>query len=154
LNLKTLKDFLNAEQNSEKYKKEDNTMKKLLAIFLAAMMLLSLSACGGGNKKDIVGTWHIVDETTQTEYGLGIQFEKDGTLRYGLTEEMFGEDVTEEDLAALDILMKMEYKIKSDTEMEITMKALMGLAKEKVTVTYSLDGDTLVFDGVTYTRVK
>lgn len=129
-------------------------MKKLLAIFLAAMMLLSLSACGGGNKKDIVGTWHIVDETTQTEYGLGIQFEKDGTLRYGLTEEMFGEDVTEEDLAALDILMKMEYKIKSDTEMEVTMKALLGLAKEKVTVTYSLDGDTLVFDGVTYTRVK
>ena len=129
-------------------------MKKLLAIFLAAMMLLSLSACGGGNKKDIVGTWHIVDETTQTEYGLGIQFEKDGTLRYGLTEEMFGEDVSEEDLAALDILMKMEYKIKSDTEMEVTMKALMGLAKEKVTVTYSLDGDTLVFDGVTYTRVK
>ena len=129
-------------------------MKKLLAIFLAAMMLLSLSACGGGNKKDIVGTWHIVDETTQTEYGLGIQFEKDGTLRYGLTEEMFGEDVSEEDLAALDILMKMEYKIKSDTEMEVTMKALMGLKKEKVTVTYSLDGDTLVFDGVTYTRVK
>ena len=129
-------------------------MKKLLAIFLAAMMLLSLSACGGGNKKDIVGTWHIVDETTQTEYGLGIQFEKDGTLRYGLTEEMFGEDVSEDDLAALDILMKMEYKIKSDTEMEVTMKALMGLAKEKVTVTYSLDGDTLVFDGVTYTRVK
>ena len=129
-------------------------MKKILALFLAAMMLLSLSACGGGNKKDIVGTWHIVDETTQTEYGLGIQFEKDGTLRYGLTEEMFGEDVTEEDLAALDILMKMEYKIKSDTEMEVTMKAFMGLAKEKVTVTYSLDGDTLVFDGVTYTRVK
>ncbi|MBR6657343.1 MAG: hypothetical protein IKL18_04135 [Oscillospiraceae bacterium] len=129
-------------------------MKKILALFLAAMMLLSLSACGGGNKKDIVGTWHIVDETTQTEYGLGIQFEKDGTLRYGLTEEMFGEDVSEEDLAALDFLMKMEYKIKSDTEMEVTMKALMGLKKEKVTVTYSLDGDTLVFDGVTYTRVK
>ena len=129
-------------------------MKKILALFLAAMMLLSLSACGGGNKKDIVETWHIVDETTQTEYGLGIQFEKDGTLRYGLTEEMFGEDVSEEDLAALDFLMKMEYKIKSDTEMEVTMKAFMGLAKEKVTVTYSLDGDTLVFDGVTYTRVK
>ncbi len=128
-------------------------MKKLTAIILAMLLLLLLSACGS-SKKDIVGTWHIVDETTQTEYGLGIQFEKDGTLRYGLTEEMFGEDVTEEELAALDFLMKMEYKIKSDTEMEITMKALMGLAKEKVTVTYSLDGDTLVFDGGTYTRVK
>ena len=129
-------------------------MKKLLAILLAAILLVSLCACGGGNKKDIVGTWHILDESTRTEYGIGIQFEKDGTLRYGLTEEMFGEDVTEEDLAALDILMKMEYKIKSDTEMEVTMKALLGLAKEKTTVTYSLDGDTLVFDGVTYTRVK
>ncbi len=129
-------------------------MKKLTAIILAVCLLLLLSACGGGNKKDIVGTWHIVDESTQTEYGLGIQFEKDGTLRYGLTEEMFGEDVSEEELAALDILMKMEYKIKSDTEMEVTMKALLGLAKEKVTVQYSLEGDTLVFDGVTYTRVK
>ncbi len=128
-------------------------MKKLTVIILALCLLLLLSACGG-NKKDIVGTWHIVDEATQTEYGLGIQFEKDGTLRYGLTEEMFGENVSEDDLAALDILMKMEYKIKSDTEMEITMKAFMGLAKEKVTVTYSLDGDTLVFDGGTYTRVK
>ena len=130
-------------------------MKKLLAIFLAAMMLLSLSACGGGNKKDVVGTWHIVDETTQTEYGLGIQFEKDGTLRYGLTEEMFGEDVSEEDLAALDFLMKMEYKIKSDTEMEVTAKALLGLGgKESETITYSLDGDNLTFDGVAFTRAK
>ena len=129
-------------------------MKKVLIILMTLVMVFAMTACGGGNKKDIVGTWHIVDETTQTEYGLGIQFEKDGTLRYGLTEEMFGEDVSEEDLAALDFLMKMEYKIKSDTEMEVTMKALMGLAKEKVTVTYSLDGDTLVFDGVTYTRVK
>ena len=52
------------------------------------------------------------------------------------------------------MLMSMEYKIKSDTEMEITMKALLGLAKESATVKYQLDGDTLIFDGATYTRVK
>ena len=49
--------------------------------------------------------------------------------------------------------MSIEYKIKSDTEMEITMKALFGLAKEKTVIPYSLDGDTLVFDGNTYARV-
>ena len=50
--------------------------------------------------------------------------------------------------------MSIKYEIKSDTEMEITMSALMGLKKEKVTVTYKLDGDTLEFDGATYSRVK
>jgi len=135
--------------------------KKFLAVILTVVMILALTACGGGgNKKDIVGTWHIMDEETATEYGLGIEFEKDGTLRYGLTEELLtglsdadGEDV-EDALAGLDMLMSMEYKIKSDTEMEITMKAFLGLAKESATVEYKLDGDTLIFDGATYTRVK
>jgi len=135
--------------------------KKFLAVILTVVMILVLTACGGGgNKKDIVGTWHIVDEETATEYGLGIEFEKDGTLRYGLTEELLtglsdadGEDV-EDALAGLDMLMSMEYEIKSDTEMEITMKAFLGLAKESATVEYKLDGDTLIFDGATYTRVK
>ena len=54
----------------------------------------------------------------------------------------------------VDMLLSMEYEIKGDTEMEITMKALFGLAKEKATVAYELNGDTLVFDGATYTRVK
>ena len=138
--------------------------KKFLAVILTVVMILAVTACGGGgNKKDIVGTWHIMDEETATEYGLGIEFEKDGTLRYGLTEELLtglsdadGEDVedVEDALAGLDMLMSMEYKIKSDTEMEITMKAFLGLAKESATVEYKLDGDTLIFDGATYTRVK
>ena len=50
--------------------------------------------------------------------------------------------------------MSIEYKIKSDTEMEVTVSALFGLSKESSTIAYSLDGDTLVFDGATYTRVK
>ncbi len=134
-------------------------MKKLLAILLGVIMLFSLAACGGGvNKKAIVGTWKVVDTETETEYGLGIEFTKDGKLRYGLTEDVFesladGEDA-EDAMAGLDMLMTIEYKIKSDTEMEITAKALFGLAKETDTVEYSLDGDTLVFDGATYTRAK
>jgi len=134
-------------------------MKKLLAIVLVVLMLVSLTACGGGkNEKAIVGTWKLVDTETETEYGLGMEFTKDGKLRYGLTEDVLGSLTGDEDvdeaLEGLDMLMSIEYKIKSDTEMEITVSAMFGLAKEKTTVSYSLDGDTLVFDGVTYARVK
>ena len=128
-------------------------MKRLLAILLAAVLLLSLTACGG-NKKDIVGTWELVDKETQTEYGLGLEFTKDGKLHYGLTEDDLTTLTGDEDVdKALSYIMSIEYKIKSDTEMEITMKALLGLAKEKTVIPYSLDGDTLVFDGNTYARV-
>jgi len=133
---------------------------RTVIVLMILMMVFVLTACGGGNKKDIIGTWHIVDESTQTEYGLGIEFEKDGTLRYGLTEELLSglSDADEEDvedaMAGLDMLMSMEYEIKSDTEMEVTMSALFGLAKESATVPYELNGDTLIFDGATYTRVK
>lgn len=136
-------------------------MKKLFALLLAAVMILSLTACGGNkNEKAIIGTWHIVDEETETEYGLGIEFTEDGKLRYGLTEEILtgltdGDAKDAEDaLEGLDMLMSIEYEIKSDTEMEITVSAMFGLAKESETISYALDGDTLTFDGATYTRVK
>lgn len=137
-------------------------MRKIFAVVLALVLVLSLAACGGGggNKKSIVGTWHIVDEETETEYGLGIEFTKDGKLRYGLTEEMLSElsDGDSQDakdaMEGLDMLMSIEYKIKSDTEMEVTVSAMFGLAKESDTISYALDGDTLTFDGATYTRVK
>lgn len=129
-------------------------MKRLLAILLAAVLLLSLTACSG-NKKNIVGTWELVDKETQTEYGLGLEFTKDGKLHYGLTEDDLTTLTGDEDVdKALSYLMSIEYKIKSDTEMEITVKAMFGLAKESSTVPYALDGDTLEFDGNTYTRVK
>jgi len=50
--------------------------------------------------------------------------------------------------------MSIEYKVKSDTEMEIIASAMFGLAKETGIVEYSLDGDTLTFDGAVYKRVK
>ena len=139
------------------------TMKKFLAFLLAAMMLLSLTACGGGsNKKNIVGMWQIVDTETQTEYGMGLEFTKDGKLRYGLTEDVLlgltdGEadsDDWADAMEGLELLMNIEYKIKSDTEMEVTISAFMGLGKESTIVPYELKGDTLIFDGGTYSRVK
>lgn len=133
-------------------------MKKIFAIALALVMLLSLTACGGNqNEKNIVGVWRLVDTETETEYGLGIEFTEDGKLRYGLTEDVFeaiGGDDAEDVMDGLDLLVSIEYEIKSDTEMEITVKALLGLAKESETIAYELNGDTLKFDGAEYTRVK
>ena len=137
-------------------------MKKLIALTLMLALVLTLAACGGGNEKNIIGMWQIVDTETATEYGVGIEFTKDGKLRYGLTEDslegLTGGEATSEDWAdameGLEALMSIEYEIKSDTEMEITMSAFLGLAKETATVTYKLDGDTLTFDGATYSRVK
>jgi hypothetical protein len=136
-------------------------MKKLISIALVLTLVLTLTACGG-NKKAIVGAWRLVDETTETTYGLGLEFKKDGTLIYGITADLLSElsedDMSEkeweESLESMSYLMKIEYKIKSDTEMEIKASALFGLVSEKTTVPYSLDGDTLEFDGATYTRVK
>jgi len=133
-------------------------MKKIFAMVLVLVMVFALASCGGSkNEKNIVGVWKLVDTETETEYGLGIEFTKDGKLRYGLTEEVFeaiGSGDAEDVMDGLDLLMSFEYEIKSDTEMEITMKAFLGLAKEKTDVSYALNGDTLTFDGAEYTRVK
>lgn len=59
-----------------------------------------------------------------------------------------------EAMQGLDALMSIDYKVISDTEMEITVSAMFDLAKESTKVTYSLEGDTLTFDGAVYTRVK
>lgn len=137
--------------------------RRFWAVLTVLVMVLSLTACGGGgNKKKIVGTWQIVDTETATEYGFGMEFTKDGKLRYGLTEDVFagltGETVDSKDwedaMEGLDMLMTIEYKVKSDTEMDVTVSALFGLAKETTTIPYKLEGDTLVFDGATYSRVK
>ena len=130
-------------------------MKKILTAMLVLVTIFVLASCGGSpNEKAIIGTWKIVDTETETEYGLGIQFTDDGKVRYGLTEDMFGDGDIDEALEGLDMLMTIEYEIKSDTELELTASALFGLAKESSTVEYKLDGDTLIFDGVEYTRDK
>ncbi len=137
-------------------------MKKLLSVMLVLTLVFALAACGGHpNEKGIVGVWHVVDEETETDYGLGIEFTKDGKVRYGLAEDVFtaladgDEKAANDALKAMDFIASMEYKVRSDTEMEITVKALLGLGgKESETITYALDGDNLTFDDVKFTRAK
>ncbi|MBQ3551576.1 MAG: hypothetical protein IJA35_00230 [Clostridia bacterium] len=140
-------------------------MKKFLALALVLITLMTIfafTACGNANQRALIGTWQIVDEETATEYGIGLEFTSDGKLRYGLTEDVLAGISGEEDagnefsdvMEGLDALMSIDYKVISDTEMEITVSAMFGLAKETTTVSYSLEGDTLTFDGAVYTRVK
>lgn len=129
-------------------------MKKTLVILLVVIMIFSLASCSG-NKKAIIGTWELVDKETETEYGMGIEFTKDGKLRYGLADDSLSGlgSEWEEAMEGLEALMSIEYKVKSDTEMEITVSAFLGLGEETTIVPYTLDGDTLVFDGAEYKRV-
>ena len=135
--------------------------KKLTALALVLMLLLAFTGCGG-NKQALVGTWQLADTESDAEYGVGLEFKKDGTMTYGITADMLSQlgdaEMTQSEwddaMEGMGYLMKIEYKVKSDTEMEIKVSAMMGLASEKTTVPYSLSGDTLTFDGSTYTRVK
>lgn len=129
-------------------------------ILVAATLLLMIGCGGGKNKSEIVGFWEITDdENSGVTYGVGLEFRKDGTMYIGLSKDNLAEftDMTEKEIEqameGLGYLYKITYDIKSDTEMEITVSAMMGLAKEKTDVTYSLSGDTLVLDGTTYKRV-
>ena len=127
----------------------------------------------------LIGTWELVveeesptdegsDATGETDeaeaalsdidFGMGIEFTEDGKLRYGFDLESLesiagGADMNDV-LGGMEMLITIYYEVKSDTELTLTVSALMGMKKESQTVEYSLDGDTLVFDGATYTRVK
>ena len=178
-------------------------MKKLLAIILAAMILLSMTGCGIEDllsglgesspagvtntiRPELVGTWELVvteegpsaegadgtaDEDSAAaasdtadgtlsdiDLGMGIEFTGDGKLRYGFDteslESVAGGANMDDVLGGMEMLITIYYEVKSDTELELTVSALMGMKKESQTVEYSLDGDTLVFDGATYTRVN
>ena len=111
------------------------------------------AGCGGGNQKALVGTWEITDDAGSA-YGWGIRFDQDGTFFFAAGAEDNDEEL-EEAFAAMQVLYTIEYKVKSDTELELTQKLLGGLGgKETTSVAYSFQGDTLIFDGTAYTRVN
>lgn len=126
-------------------------MKRIGTLTLT-LLLLFLCACGSGNQKAIVGTWDVTDDAGGT-YGWGIRFDRDGKFYFAATAAD-GQEL-DEAFQAMQALYTIEYKLTSDTELELTQKILGGLGgKETHLVAYALDGDTLTFDGAAYTRVK
>lgn len=136
-----------------KQKGERRMKRRMFALTLAVLLALSAAGCGGGNQKALVGTWEITDDAGSA-YGWGIRFDQDGTFFFAAGAEDNDEEL-EEAFAAMQVLYTIEYKVKSDTELELTQKLLGGLGgKETTSVAYSLQGDTLIFDGTAYTRVN
>ncbi|MDD2955199.1 MAG: hypothetical protein PHD67_02660 [Oscillospiraceae bacterium] len=128
--------------------------KRLLALLFALILTLGLTGCAGGNKKNIVGTWELADDAGST-YGFGVRFEKDGSFFFSGSSDAESEEELQEAFEAMEMLYSISYKVKSDTELEITQKIFGGLGGKEVTVvSYSLDGDVLILDGATYHRAS
>ncbi len=130
-------------------------MKKVILVLLVVVLAVSALACGNNA---IVGKWALADGDGG-DYGAGIEFTKDGKLQMNLN---FGDGEAlgvssaewEEAMDALSMLAEIKYKVKNDSMIELEAGAFMGLGgTEKMEVEYSLNGDTLVFDGSTYKRV-
>ncbi len=139
-------------------------MKKALCILLATMMVIFLSGCNNNNAEieqyeaNIVGVWKLSEHENVSDYGLGIEFSEDGALYYGLTANMI-EDFSagkplEVVLGGAESVSTMEYKIKNAQELEVIVHLLHGIKKQKETIHYSLTEDTLVYDGITYERIR
>ena len=142
-----------ASKAAPKQKGERRMKRRMFALTLAVLLALSAAGCGGGNQKALVGTWEITDDAGSA-YGWGIRFDQDGTFFFAAGAEGNDEEL-EEAFAAMQVLYTIEYKVKSDTELELTQKLLGGLGgKETTSVAYSFQGDTLIFDGTAYTRVN
>lgn len=135
-------------------------MKKKVAVVVSAfLMLFALVACGGGS--GLEGKWKMTGATgaDMTEFA---EFEKYGVIYFNIkggkiTPELeAGSSLSEEEKLALEMIkplltsMEMNYEVLSDTEMKLTISGLGQSATE--TVNYSLNGNTLVIDDMTFTR--
>lgn len=137
-------------------------MKKKVAVVLSAfLMLFALVACGGGS--GLEGKWKMTSAQIDNVFNINFtQIEQYGSLYFQIgggeiTLEMEeGPSLDEAGKAMLEMVqslatsLKMNYEVRSDTEIALSM-TLFGDTQEK-TVSYTLDGDTLVMGGATFTR--
>lgn len=132
-------------------------MKKF-AVITAIVLAIAMLLCACGPKEGgVVGTWKAAEGTGSSDFGAAFRLTADGKVSFDIDVDAIGLDA--EQKAAYTIakaamsLVKMTYKVVSDSEMEMTMSMLGLTQTEKVS--YKLvDEDTLIFDGKTYTRVK
>lgn len=133
-------------------------MKKSLAVTLAILMVLALSACGTKNKQVLIGKWQAEAEGTESEtFGYAFTFEKDGVLTYDLSGlEEFGVEGEEfeEGVEALGTVMSLNYEVVDSDTIALYAK-MFGMKGDAEEITYELvDENTLVLDGVRYVRVQ
>jgi len=131
--------------------------KRILLIVLAALLLLSATACG---KKSLEGKWKLVgaegsDYAEMEAFGAEIYFVFDNekvTFEFDFSNSELSEEEQQyaESMLGMMTLIQITYEVKSDTELEMTTSAFGQTETE--TVQYSLEGDTLTFEGATFER--
>ena len=94
-------------------------MKRILALLLTLMMALSLTACGGDNNADLVGTWKWTCDITE-------EFQK------GVNEG-----------AGMDVPVEAKVEMKWDADREPDKAAKAMVFNEDGTFTLSVDKDAL-----------
>jgi hypothetical protein len=127
--------------------------KRILLLALAALLVLTLSACG--SKNSVEGKWKLQAGDAMGLDSLGMDYAlvfKSGKL----TIEVDMSQIPAEQKAMVQGYLSMfqiTYKIKSDTEMELSMA---GAGTQ--TVKYKVSGDTLTLgegsEAATLVRVK
>ncbi len=134
--------------------------KRVLLVIMAALMLLTIMACG---KKGIEGKWKLVGSGGDTfgdfsDMGMeGAEFFlvlKGGKMTFEFNLDKV--DMTDEERQTAEAMMGMlnmatiTYEVKSETEMEMSY-SFMG-ESDTQTVEYTLNGDTLEIDGTAFQR--
>ncbi|NLC40854.1 MAG: hypothetical protein GX763_08070 [Clostridiaceae bacterium] len=141
------------------------TQEKILAIFLIAIMLTSLVACGGGTDS-IVGKWIPVGDSADSfglsdleelgvdEDGMVMEFTKDGKVNILINNKPFedfiaemllefGMSESEAEEAAKEMAFNMTYKVTGD---KISMTSDMDGETETVEGTYKISGNNLTMN--------
>ncbi len=122
--------------------------KKVLLIFLAVLMVLTLTAC---SSDPVEGRWKISSgeamglDSIGTDYALVFKGGKI-TMEVDLSKIPADQKAQVQSMVSM---IQLTYKLKSATEMEISM---VGFGTQ--TVNYKVNGDTMTFGDATLVRVK
>lgn len=125
-------------------KKKTGLIIAIVAVVAVAIIvgLVLLLSGGGGGDKGIVGKWTVIsDDTAEYVPGLILNFQKNGKLKFEMSDAMSD---TEKAAAAFLAMFELKYKTSGDT-LEMTME-FFG-EKNTESVKYKVEGDTLtLFD--------
>ena len=121
-------------------------MKKIICLYVTAAFILTLIGCNAGKRSDLIGDWILVSGE-DSRFGRILRFQKDGELLC-VPNARFSVDI---DIALENskCYFTVDYKIKTNA---IKLTVIVFEYEFKMTVSYALEKDTLVFDGSTYAR--
>ena len=136
-------------------------MKRLCAAILALTILATFTACGREDQHGIVGVWSITDPEQADQHGSGLEFTRDGSLRFGWTRgavsRLIGHELSESAakvyIRGLDEHLTLDYTVLNESELRVDLVTSSVIAGSDI-IPYTLAEDRLIFNGIEYTRSK